>query len=80
MIAARNIVLWFLSVLLAVGLFSLLFAGQGPYGWRPDASKDQLVTRNALSALDLTRLGHRAHKKSEVHTLVRKHDLGRHRE
>ena len=35
MIAARNIGLCFLSVLLAVGLFSLAFTGL--YGWSPDA-------------------------------------------
>jgi hypothetical protein len=32
MIAARNISLWFLSVLLAVGLFSLVFAALSGVG------------------------------------------------
>jgi hypothetical protein len=43
MIAARNIGLWFLSVLLSVGLFSLAFAGL--FGWNPDAlERDFLIT------------------------------------
>jgi hypothetical protein len=43
MIAARNIGLWFLSVLLSVGLFSLAFAGL--FGWSPDAlERDFLIT------------------------------------
>jgi hypothetical protein len=43
MIAARNVGLWFLSVLLSVGLFSLAFAGL--YGWSPDAlARDFLIT------------------------------------
>jgi hypothetical protein len=43
MIAARNIGLWFLSVLLSVSLFSLAFAGL--FGWSPDAlARDFLIT------------------------------------
>jgi hypothetical protein len=43
MIAARNIGLWFLSVLLSVGLFSLAFAGL--YGWSPEAlARDFQIT------------------------------------
>lgn len=42
-IAARNISLWFLSVLLSVGLFSLAFARL--FGWSPDAlARDFLIT------------------------------------
>ena len=43
MIVARNISLWFLSVLLSVGLFSLAFARL--FGWSPDAlARDFLIT------------------------------------
>jgi hypothetical protein len=40
MIAARNTGLWFLSVLLSVGLFSLVFSG----GWDPATVRDFRIT------------------------------------